>query len=88
MRNHFAVGLYTSREGEDFKNSSKVRSLIACQSAFSRGHSIVSGINCALKTLPLLCFLFVRLPPDIDSSACFRDNMINYISHVANARNI
>lgn len=80
MRNCFAAGLDSSREGWDFKNISEARFLIACQSASSEGHLIVSGINYALETLPLLHFLFVGLPSGIDDSARFCDNITDYVS--------
>ncbi len=88
MRNRFAAGLYTSREGWDFKNISEVGSPIACQSASSEDHLIVSEINYALETLLLWRFLFIRILPGISGNTGFYDDMTNYVSHVANARDI
>lgn len=66
---------------------SEAESPIVYQRLSSRDHSIVSGINYILETLPLLYFLDIRLLLGIGDNAHFH-NMIDCVSHVVNMRNI
>ena len=67
----FGGGSYFLKKVGDLRYILEAGSLIACQSLLSRGHSIVSIINCALLTLLLLRFLFTRLHLDWPATHVF-----------------